>query len=364
MNRSSVVAAAALLTAATGLAAPSASARPTHSLLYPAHNCGAGTNATTPTASDLSAVFPANFASANVEKLSKINWHTNVTCTRSAKPITHQLRPSLRARSRLTAQQNAGPTSYNWSGYQDQLTPHRSFMAWQVPTNPAPDTSSNVPGATYGGDTQVSIWPGMGNGHSSTNDVLIQNGTETLGHCEIARVNPPQAGQPRSTYCTKWSSSSYFWWETYDDNRKLPENKISDHAVAAGDQVATAVWWFAGKAQFFFVNLTTSDGWDLSTPSGPPGASAEWIVERPTIQVGYAALSKYGTESPYNLAVDTTGDVNNAKYVPAGNFPGATLNMVQKLPDATGSGYHDGATMPEVTSQSGGNMTTTWRKYY
>ena len=364
MSRTSIIATAAVLAAGTSLAAPNGYAQSAHDRFYAAHNCGASTNAVIPTSADLIKAFPASFRAANVKKLSQIKWHADITCAKSAKPITHGLRPAQGIRPARNNQQNTTKTAYNWSGYLDSVSAKRSFMAWQVPSNPTPETSSSVTGATYGGDTQVSIWPGLGTGTSSTNDVLIQNGTETKAHCELARNNPPQAGKVQSTYCLQWSSSSYFWWETYDKSRQLPEHPISGHPLADGDQVATASWWFAGKAQFFFLNLTTNHGFDLSTPSAPPGASAEWIVERPTTPVGLAALTKYGTLSPYNMSVDTSGDVNNAKYVPAGTYSGTIFDMVEQLPDPTGSGSHDGASTSEVTSQSGGNMTTVWHKYF
>jgi len=137
-------------------------------------------------------------------------------------------------------------TSPNWSGMESDATKFTgASMTWTVP---AP-VSTASPAA-------LSIWPGIGQGTSSS-DELIQAGTEqAVGSGDVA------------------------WTELFPLESQQAVNGMT---VASGDNMAVNVGWDSSTstAAFLLVNYTTGVAKQVSHKfSGSSGSSAEWIAER------------------------------------------------------------------------------------
>jgi hypothetical protein len=172
--------------------------------------------------------------------------------------------------------------SSNWSGYAAQTsTPNYAQAEWTVPA-----VTENGSEPAYS-----SIWPGIG-GMDSTNE-LIQDGTE-----QDAGVN----GQ-----------TTFFWFELYPIESEM---EVTNLVPNVGDDVATDVYWANGTADFTLCDYTQNTCLTGSQASPAPGNSAEWIVERPTVNDSLPDLANYGqlniTNAYYD--VDATG---NVEYTPA-----------------------------------------------
>jgi hypothetical protein len=135
----------------------------------------------------------------------------------------------------------------NWSGFEsDAQSFTGASMTWTVPT-PGPSTAPAL----------MSIWPGIGSG-SSSGDQLIQAGTEQgVGSSPLA------------------------WIEVVP---QLPlQCTVNGMTVSTGDNFAVNVGWDASTSTAAFLLADYSSGVvkEITTPvSGSSGSSAEWIVER------------------------------------------------------------------------------------
>jgi hypothetical protein len=161
-------------------------------------------------------------------------------------------------------------TSSNWSGsvaFAPSGNTYRFVIGqWTVPKPYAPGY-----GAFY-----ASEWVGI-DGWGS-NDVL-QAGTET----EVVKL--PIFGE---------FSSVYTWWEWYPAG----EVAISNFGVSPGDFMSCLICVNSStSATIYFSNLSTnvSTTFTITAPSGTTlvGNSAEWIVERPTVNGSVASLTDY-----------------------------------------------------------------------
>jgi hypothetical protein len=161
-------------------------------------------------------------------------------------------------------------TSSNWSGsvaFAPSGNTYRFVLGqWTVPEPYAPGF-----GAFF-----ASEWVGI-DGWGS-NDVL-QAGTET----EVIKV--PIFGDFRSIYA---------WWEWFPAG----EVAIGNLGVSAGDFMNCLICVNSStSATVYFSNLSTnvSTTFTITAPQGTTlvGNSAEWIVERPTVNGSVASLTDY-----------------------------------------------------------------------
>jgi hypothetical protein len=194
-------------------------------------------------------------------------------------------------------------TSENWSGVvitdaNGTFAANNSFVFadWNIPAVGQPIGICN---STWYYSSQWVGFDGFG-----TNDVL-------------------QAGDEADANCT--STSYSFWYEWYPN----AETRISFPA-APGDPISVNVWyttasphghatltnWLTGNAAFIGFN----------PPSGTTyfGSSAEWIVERPTVNGSLADLSNY---SSMGISLPEASNVTNQFY-PSGAPAGATIYNV------------------------------------
>ena len=152
-----------------------------------------------------------------------------------------------------------GNQSTNWSGYAETGTFTSVGASWTVPTATA------APGAT----TYASTWVGV---DGLADRYLLQTGTESdvLGgtvHYDA-------------------------WWED------LPraEVVIRHLTVRPGDRMTASVTEGAARAwRITLTDVTTGATFTSSHRYRGPGASAEWIQERPQVGPVLGTLTRYGT---------------------------------------------------------------------
>ncbi|MCY0907739.1 MAG: G1 family endopeptidase [Sulfobacillus thermotolerans] len=174
--------------------------------------------------------------------------------------ITHAPRLKLSRPSHAIG--NYGWSSSNWSGYAVTNGPYTQITgSWIVPT------------VTAGhGSTYSSAWIGI---DGFNNSDLIQTGTE-------------------QDY-TGGSAQYSAWWEI------LPAAEtVINEPVAPGDQMDASIV-NDGNGVWTITLKDVTEGWTFTTNQdySGPGASAEWILEAPTIGGHVATLANYG-ETTFN----------------------------------------------------------------
>ncbi len=219
----------------------------------------------------------------------------------------------------LTLHHGAG-TSTNWSGYVDTGSKFTNVSGtWTVPQVKCPWFT-----------TQYSAsWVGIDGDGSST---VEQLGTEQ--DCSF--------GTPRYSA----------WYEMYPAGSvTLPSN----YPVTPGDSINASVSDTTGSW-----NLTMSDstkGWTFTyappAPATPPAqASAEWIVEAPSLCFFFGcfgtALSNFGSETFSNALVSANGQNGNI-----GSFPSTLFEMSNQAGNLIRAN-------PSPLSNGGATFTDTW----
>lgn len=163
---------------------------------------------------------------------------------------------------------STGWASSNWSGYAATSSiPYTSVTGhWAVP--------SVQPSS---GGTYSAAWVGI---DGFTNSSLIQTGTEQ----DYYNGAPHYAA----------------WWTTSAQN--FAEQAISK-LVLAGDQISAAISSAGASSSSWTITLSdTTQGWTFSIPvtyTGP-GASAEWIMEAPTVGGRIAPLAHYASPTTFD----------------------------------------------------------------
>lgn len=258
-----IMAAAVLVSA--GLAAPVASAAEANVLTARTSSCGKPLTVYSP-ADARKPFLPASAARsagtrAIVAKAQQrhARWLSTFTC-RSHPGRRHPVKP---------AASTANAASTNWSGYVAEVNaPIDARATWTVPEV----FSTSVLGYS-------SIWPGVGGYTDVGAGELIQDGTEQDSWCDSGGCGV----------------DSYFWFEVYPDE---PEQEVTNMTATPDDSVtADAAWDPSVGAEFTLCNWTTNICGTASQSAGAPGPSAEWIVERPTIDGDLPPLAKFGTVS-------------------------------------------------------------------
>jgi hypothetical protein len=177
----------------------------------------------------------------------------------------------------------SGNQSVNWSGYARPGSFTSIGGSWTVPTA----------AASAGVTTYASTWVGI---DGLANRELIQTGTESDVLDGVAHYDA--------------------WWEV------LPaaERVIRRMTVQPGDHMTASI--ARGPAAKWTVSLTdTTSGasFSLTRHYRGPGASAEWIQERPQVGRMLATLSAYGSTLFSGLSANGSGP---------GLVPADALSMV------------------------------------
>jgi hypothetical protein len=186
--------------------------------------------------------------------------------------------------------ENAAAGSSNWSGY--SLVGNSSpfdFISgnWSVPV---------TYGSQLGKAVYSALWIGL-DGYGSNN--VVQDGT---GQDVFSFVN--------GTGPDVWIVRAYYGWKEICCQE--PEVRFSNFTVNPGDQISSYVWMgdssgatnaFGNIAYFWFEDVTTGQYASVSTvfASGVySGNSAEWIMERPTVNDSMPDLANYSSAGMSN----------------------------------------------------------------
>jgi hypothetical protein len=167
----------------------------------------------------------------------------------------------------------ANPTSNNWSGCVTQIRQandmYMSVSAeWNVPSVVAPQPPTGQP-------TNCSVWIGIDGTNGSTD--VFQAGVR----CDVLASG---------------ATEYYAWVEWFPDG----EAKISNFPISPGDHLEVTVNAYDSTNGIIRIQNLTQSKQTSSTISPPPGSklignTAEWIVERPTINGNLSTLANYGS---------------------------------------------------------------------
>ncbi|MCX4745673.1 hypothetical protein OG455_09080 [Kitasatospora sp. NBC_01287] len=244
-----------------------------------------------------------------------VTWLSSISC----KP-----RPDRTRRPSTTGTPvAANGSSINWSGYiaYNASSPTYVQSEWTVPAISTADPTV--------GNTNSSIWPGIG-GWDGVSGELLQDGTEQDATCALLL----------GSLCTEHTTSTYFWLEDYPAE---PEQEITNLVPKAGDSVAAVTSYSSGTVSFTLCDFTANQCVQGSQAAKAPGNSAEWIVERPSVNGRISALSDFGTAT---LTDNVFNDANRYEQLPQDSNASAfdMFNSSGNQLDATGSLGSDGTT--------------------
>ena len=198
-----------------------------------------------------------------------------------------------RATCRLPCGRISGATTYGPASYTE------IFAQWVLPA------VQEAPGSCSGYN-EMANWVGIdGAGSSNTTDVL-------------------QAGTEGDTACSNGVTTQNFypWFEWYPDY----EYQITNFIMYRGASVFVVVQAVnRTTANLTFVNLQNSTyvTGQVTAPAGTSltGGSAEWIVERPSINNTLGTLADFGLDTMSSEVAYVTSQINTAAY----DVPGAPL---------------------------------------
>lgn len=167
--------------------------------------------------------------------------------------------------------------SSNWSGYVDfsGATSYGSTSYYYIVNDMVVPAATQAPGTCTGAWEWGSEW----------------NGIDGWGSPDVL-----QAGVEFDAYCSGTYRSSYYsaWYEWYP----YGEVRISSLPVAPGDDIFVEVWHTSATQGYaYLVNYNTNQyvevGFTAYPGYGLRGNSAEWVIERPTVNGSLATLSDY-----------------------------------------------------------------------
>jgi hypothetical protein len=229
-------------------------------------------------------------------------------------------------------------TSGNWSGF--ALYRDNYLLSVLHPYSPPPFVFASgewfVPSALgeQGIQDYSSFWVGM-DGLGSNN--ILQDGTS-------------QDAIGTNFLGIKWTVATFYAWAEF-----LPafEQQVTNFKVSPGDHMLSQVWMGNAGSKptltgvfgvCYLFNLTTGTYTYvyITPPSGTvfTGSSAEWIMERPTIDGSLPDLSNYGVAMMFNAwAQRSDGTVMYPSGNPSSlqmtmtNDAGGILSSVARLTD-------------------------------
>jgi hypothetical protein len=194
--------------------------------------------------------------------------------------------------------QGQGILSSGWAGYvvaSDLERPHEQVVgvnaSWTVPRI-----------RVFSSDTFSSAWIGIGGQFDKT---LIQTGTE---HDSV-------------------NGQEYYsaWYELLPDNAV----RITDMRISAGDLITASITLVDSDTNEWTIQIydvTKGEGFHQTFIYNSSRLSAEWIVERPTVNDEVSMLSNFGTLTFKDSCVKIGGNVGNIS-----SFPYSKIIMTNDL---------------------------------
>ena len=167
-----------------------------------------------------------------------------------------------------------------WSGGVVFAPPEMSFRwiagQWMVPNVNAPNENQGY---------YAAVWIGIDGDGSPQSPDVCQAGI----NCDVSRSG------------TSVSRTFYPWWEWFQASADTGEVQITNLEVGPGDTVGVVMFTTGAgstEAIVFFANLTSNIGTSFVMEAQPGvslvGNSAEWVVERPTVDGQISMLADYG----------------------------------------------------------------------
>lgn len=181
-----------------------------------------------------------------------------------------------------------GWSSSNWSGYAETCkAPYTGVGgSWEVPS------VASSPASSYS-----AIWLGI---DGFNNNSLIQTGTEqdvdSSGH---------------ASYAAWWTTSSNQFVEQ-DISSGCSPSSTNCGTVQANDQITATITQMSASTSQWTIVISDGSEWTFTktlTYKGPK-ASAEWIVEAPTVGGRVATLADYGSSLTFNPDTIAAGTIN------------------------------------------------------
>jgi len=218
-----------------------------------------------------------------------------------------------------------GWASSNWSGYAETCSAPYSAVTgnWTVPSVSGPDGSYSA------------AWVGIDGFNNSS---LIQTGTEQ----DVGSTGAP-------AYAAWWTTSAQsFVEQPISAGETGCGGAGTCGAVNAGDAISATITQSATVSTSWTITISdTTAGWTFATTvtyTGP-GASAEWIVEAPTVGGKIATLANYGTDKIFDDGLINATAAPNLTYGEGGEMvtgrgPFARVISIPSSPDTDSS--HDG----------------------
>jgi hypothetical protein len=220
-----------------------------------------------------------------------------------------------------------GWASSNWSGYAETGTYHSISANWTVPTAAFTRTAS-----------YSAAWIGI---DGFKNNSLIQTGTEQDYSSGAAR------------YGAWWTTSANGFLEQTITSGCTGIGASACGVVKAGDQMSASI---SGSGTSWSMTLAnTSRGWSFANPVtyNGPGASAEWIMEAPTVGGHVAPIANYST-FPFDSG--TVNGVSPSLVAANGGelIQGGVVTSIPSIPDNIGDGFNSayGSTQPSPPAGS------------
>ena len=167
--------------------------------------------------------------------------------------------------------------SYNWSGYVDfsGATAYGSNSFYYLVNDYEVPVAEQAFGACTGSWDYGSAW----------------NGIDGWGSPDVL-----QAGIEFDAYCSGGTRASYYsaWYEWYP----YGEVRIGGFPITPGDDMFVEVWHTSATQGYaYLVNYNNNQAVEVGFTAAPGyplvGNSAEWVVERPSVNGSLATLSNY-----------------------------------------------------------------------
>jgi Peptidase A4 family len=263
---------------------------------------------------------PRPAANAPASAVREWNTVTNPTLQRVIPKLATTNMYNLPARKlTLDAKSNTGEY-YNWSGF---ALSHKSPAFTSVTGRWTVPTVKQAANTCTGGWDYSSEWVGI---DGFNNSLLFQSGSAANAYCDTGATGL----ETTTGYFPwiEWLPAAEYILE-YSNGALLP--------FEAGDYVivtVTATGWSGGESKngkVVFSNVTKSWQISLSTSASALhgtyviGNSAEWIVERTTVNGEYATLPNYVAD-PWWDTIAT--DVDGKTYTPASPGTGTTSTNI------------------------------------
>jgi hypothetical protein len=213
-----------------------------------------------------------------------------------------------------------GWASSNWSGYAETGTFHSISANWTVPV---------VNGTR---NSYSAAWVGI---DGFKNNSLIQTGTEQDYYSGATH------------YGAWWTTSANGFLEQTITSGASGCSGPNCGVVNAGDQMTASI--SGSGTSWTLILANSSRGWSFTMPVtyNGPGASAEWIMEAPTVGGRVAPISNYSI-FPFD-----SGKVNNGSpnLLPANGgelIQGGVVTSIPSAPDSDTDGFNSvyGSTQP------------------